>query len=558
MWSVRFAVDVFRLCRCSQTLKGALVLLVGLSSLCLGTALAGYDDIRTVEGWAWSHIKRGEIADFNRRCDTPMLDPKKEDDARWKDDCRQLSADFLRNVLTQAPWKEATTFAGVRIAGARIVGEFDLTNAKLVRPIEISYSQITNNINLRHARTDSLISLDGSLIYGAFYADSLRSESDLYLRNGNEFRKPVILNGAKIDGRVELTGSSFDGPLNANSIQVGLDLLMYSDPGNIALFKDIDLSNAKISGQVYMTESYFNGTLLAEGVKIEGDLFMGDAHYADNVAMAFMHIRGSLDLRGANFSSLDLSSVVIDRDLQLGMSINSTVWAGRDGKPGTLNLRNTHIGGLMDTKNVWPAKGNLRLDGFTFRHLDGYAEEARAETRSMEWWDRDWARLDLNYSPVPYTQLAAVMTNSGDRDSANKIRFLGREREREEAWLRRDWGNWLFLSALSYVAGYGIGSYTFRVLYWVLGFSVAGAAVLWWFVPAARAEHKGRLWCIGASLGRLLPVIEINREFTEFFNDPNRMRMNWWQSIFFAALGVAGWFLGAVLVAAVSGLTQSG
>jgi hypothetical protein len=110
---------------------------------------------------------------------------------------------------------------------------------------------------------------------------------------------------------------------------------------------------------------------------------------------------------------------------------------------------------------------------------------------------------------------------------------------------------------LQYVAGFGIGTYTFRVLWWVLGFSLAGAALLWWTVPAARAKQRGPLWCFGASLARLLPVIEINKEFTEFFNDPERERLNWWQSILFSALGIIGFVLAAILGVAVSGLTQS-
>ena len=35
-------------------------------------------------------------------------------------------------------------------------------------------------------------------------------------------------------------------------------------------------------------------------------------------------------------------------------------------------------------------------------------------------------------------------------------------------------------------------------------------------------EKHGFVWCFGASLSPLLPVIEINKEFTEFFNDPKR------------------------------------
>jgi hypothetical protein len=45
--------------------------------------------------------------------------------------------------------------------------------------------------------------------------------------------------------------------------------------------------------------------------------------------------------------------------------------------------------------------------------------------------------------------------------------------------------------------------------------------------------------------------------FTEFFYDRGRARLNWMQSILFSGLGIVGFVLVAILVAAVSGLTQS-
>jgi hypothetical protein len=122
------------------------------------------------------------------------------------------------------------------------------------------------------------------------------------------------------------------------------------------------------------------------------------------------------------------------------------------------------------------------------------------------------------------------------------------------------------LSVLNYVAGYGIGLHTFRVLYWVLGFSGIGAALLWWKVPAAGEMYtnrlgkpdwvRGPLWCFGASLNRLLPVIEL-KEFKGFFDEPDKAGLKLWQRTAFSILGLIGWILGGVLILAVSGLTQN-
>ncbi|MGC2221950.1 MAG: hypothetical protein WA624_06065 [Methylocella sp.] len=145
------------------------------------------------------------------------------------------------------------------------------------------------------------------------------------------------------------------------------------------------------------------------------------------------------------------------------------------------------------------------------------------------------------------------MTNAGDRDAANDIRYFGRVREREtETGLA-----YILSGAVQYVAGFGIGTYTFRVLYWVIGISVLGALYLRTRVKGVRDENHGLVWCFGASLSRLLPVIAINKEFTDFFDDPQRNYFTGWQSFIFSAMGIVGWVLGLILLAAVTGLTQS-
>jgi len=149
-----------------------------------------------------------------------------------------------------------------------------------------------------------------------------------------------------------------------------------------------------------------------------------------------------------------------------------------------------------------------------------------------------------------------VLAAAGHRDTSEAIQFAGRERERIEA--HGITGTWLtFLSAVN---GYGIGTYTVRVVWWVLILTLLGAVLLQ-LSPAAR-EH-GVLWRCGASLHRLLPVIELSKDFTNFFDNlPREFRIRRYThgflQIYFAAHSMAGYVLGFILLAAMGGLTQKG
>jgi hypothetical protein len=179
-----------------------------------------------------------------------------------------------------------------------------------------------------------------------------------------------------------------------------------------------------------------------------------------------------------------------------------------------------------------------------------------------------------------------VLAAAGNRDGAAEIRFFGRDRERSElfrgcVWLQKlgvverpndnrpcRLGAGIGASALQVFVGYGIGVYAFRAAYWALALALVGTVILC-FAPGVRGikpsplattrgpKQKSLWWCFGASLHRVLPLVTISQEFSEFFHDPKRERLYPWQHVVFGLLALCGWALGLFVVAAFSGLIQN-
>jgi uncharacterized protein YjbI with pentapeptide repeats len=420
------------------------------------------------------------------------------------------------------------------------------------------------NVDLGGAKIGGQVSLVGATVNGQLNGNSLEAR-DLLMRSDETHKasfKNVDLVTAKIGGQVSLIGATVDGQLGGDALEAH-DLLMYSDETHKASFRNVILRGAKIIGQVSLIGATVDGQMNCDSLEVH-DLLMrsdstGTATFAGPLLLTVARISGNLDLSGARLGDLNLSGASIDGLFMVGTaSGKQTEWRKRDGNPSTLKLNNAHIGSLADEKDAWPAYGHLQLDGLVFSHLGGLNQDATLMVkRGMEWWDKKWARLDNKPSTTPYTQLSAALQAMGKPAASNEIRYLGRQRERDAAWSEHRWGSWLGLTVLWAVAGYGIGLYTFVVLVWVCLFTLAGAALLWFTVPTVRNQRRSPLWCIGASLSRLLPVIEINKEFTDFFNDPDRTRLNAWQFFAFSLLGVIGWVLAGILIAAMTSLTQN-
>jgi hypothetical protein len=392
--------------------------------------------------------------------------------------------------------------------------------------------------------------------------------------------------------------ASFSNTLHADDLEVHGSLFM-RDHATFA--GDVSLLGAKVGGNLEMDTASFSNTLHAGGLDVHGSLFMRNhATFGGDVSLVAATV-GWLDLRLAAAAYIDLSEMSgaagselllmglnwrcreIGTERENSGTSQATVkeethkwplgepsWrrAKCDGKGSLpmLRLLNAHFGALQDDLDSWPPVVDLL--GLQYDRLGGLHGEESADLgrRTAEQWI-DWLDRNRPFSSQPYNQLATVLTAAGRREMADAILFAGRERERDETWsrsdigfwrwLRHDFPSWVWLSFLSGVVGYGIGIYTFRVLWWVMGLTILGAAVLW-FSPYAR--QRSLAWRLGASLHRLLPAVELSKEFKDFFDnteEPDKPRkLNGWLIAFFSGIALAGWVLGFFLLAAMGGLTQ--
>ncbi|TPQ32363.1 hypothetical protein C2U70_21815 [Bradyrhizobium guangdongense] len=459
-----------------------------------------------------------------------------------------------------------TTFQSLDVSGATISGNVILESANFEEDVIADSAQIgarflmssdksretsVRSISLTNARVAGYVDLSGVGLRGDIDLTLIQAGSHLAL---NSTHVPILnstfLGGAKIAGNLNIANSASIGSLLAASMQVGGDVLILGSQ-----VADLNVTGAKVAGQLAMDNSTLRGRMAANTVDVGGSVSLRGIKSRLSIGLISSRIASNLDVKRAKLARLDLSGTTIGGDFRLGGNQDSVIWEDPYSDSGDLVLRDTRVTNLVDARDAWPKTKHLHLDGFSFSHLGGFGASGSStneEKRDSKWWD-EWAKRDPNYSTMPYEQLALAMSAAGDRGAADDMRFFNRRRQHET---EKSWWPWIGSGFVQYTTGYGIGDYTWRVLFCVAFISAIGATYLRLYVPNARSH--GLTWCVFATVSRLLPIIEINKEFTEFFEDPHRKNLTRREMFAFSLIGIAGWLLGAMLIAAVSGLTQKG
>ncbi|MFQ5520050.1 MAG: hypothetical protein ACE5FK_01520, partial [Candidatus Methylomirabilia bacterium] len=224
------------------------------------------------ERWVWGQVCVGNIANLAKKYGGP-LDPGKR--KAWPSK-RILRPAFLETILLHEPYRGTLTRTGVRIVGARFKQPLDLSDASLAHPLWLHNARCETEVDFSRLKSPHGISLDGSRFVGPVRMDALWVEGDLLMRHA-KFGE-VMLNGAKVGGRVSLAGSKFTGELAMDALRVERDLLMRQ-----AKFGEVMLSGARVGGQLAMEASKFTGKLDMDALQVERDLRMRQAKFAEVV-----------------------------------------------------------------------------------------------------------------------------------------------------------------------------------------------------------------------------------------------------------------------------------
>jgi hypothetical protein len=279
--------------------------------------------------------KKGVVADFH------SPDGKENDlaaGANWGRD-RKIRAAVIYALATGADPRWPVHARGVRLRGARIVGDLDFAGTELARPLALLQCYMEKTLNLEGASAHSIF-LTGSRV-GKLKADGLQTRYDLCLNGGFTTKAGASLRGAHIQGLLDCRES---------------------------IFEDSD-----------------GHALTADRVSVDGDALLSDGFTANGqVELKGARIRGNLECERANFSNpehdaLDATRLIVGGSI-LGKGVqvtgavrltNSRITGNLEFSEGifenpgktALNLIVATIGGDVSMRNGFKASGGVRLRG---------------------------------------------------------------------------------------------------------------------------------------------------------------------------------------------------
>ena len=409
---------------------------------------------------------KGEMADYSSRSKKP-IGPAKA--AKWGPS-RVLLAGRIAWLCTDKQAEKLVTHRGIRITGARIDEEFDLEAAKVAFPLYFEQCKFTADINLRHTQVAALYMI-GTYV-GRIFADALKSNGNVSLRDGFKAEGEVRLLGARVNGNLECDNSQFINlggkALSADGLNVVGSILLRNG------FKaqgEVGLREAAVGGGLECDNGQFTNqggkALSADGIKVDGPVFLCDGFKVQGeVRLIGATVGGDLNCENAQFTNEKGDALLAD-----GLKVDGSVflrngfkaqgavsffgakirgYLGLTGVDSTeemiLDLRSAKIGTLYSDQESWPAPGQLSLRGLEYAEI---SHESPIDSQSYI----EWLRRQDGFSPQPYEQLAKVLRESGDGAGARDVLVAKNKDKADRTKLTR--AEWFWYRFFGPLIGYG-------------------------------------------------------------------------------------------------------
>ncbi|WP_417822708.1 hypothetical protein [Thalassospira lucentensis] len=435
-----------------------------------------------------------------------------------------IRAEFLTALITNKFHDVTIPHNGVWIHSVRIVGELNWEGIKIDYPIGLIACRVEEVFLLRDAQTTRL-NFHQSYFKGIL-ADRIKSKSSLAFRQSTFGEAGLNLSEARVDGEIDLDGSTYQG----------IDYIHQSVEGNALEYGivhplpiSIQASGAKLSGTFRIRNVNLRGIIALNGVDIDGDLEVTNTNFQVTHPNVFF-------LQTAN-----IGRAFIWRNITFSNSCGVV-------------FSHTTVNQLLDQEDSWP--DGILMDSFTFKELAGDAPRT-AESR-LKWLNKqDPSGI---FFPQTFEVLSKYYRSIGDKSSATKI--VGAKFKRLQSQPTTPTHEKILISLFGLLSSYGyspVRPLVAIMLFWLAGWSVFSLAnFLDIIVPAYPFSNIGTNLEFSAawfSADLLIPFIDIG--------DASRWNISTytWIGYCFKILSfiqtLSGWALATLAAATVTGVIQS-